>query len=84
MMSDNENYSWPPVIPVTESPEEILSRASHELRHPITAIKGYADLILKEQVNSQEAAEHIFNLASNMEELLKAIFDYLRVRHTLD
>jgi len=68
---------------VTEHPEEILSRASHELRHPITAIKGYADLILKEQIDSHEAAERIASLASNMEDLLTAIFDYLQARRTL-
>jgi hypothetical protein len=83
-MSDDENYTWPPVIPVTESPEEVLSRASHELRHPITAVKGYADLILKEQIDRQEAAECISNLASNMEDVLKAIFDYLQARRTID
>jgi signal transduction histidine kinase len=83
-MSDDKSYPWPPVIPPTENPEEILSRASHELKHPIAAIKGFADLILNKQLDSQEAAEHIFKTASHVEELLNAIFDYLRARRALE
>jgi signal transduction histidine kinase len=83
-MSDNESYSWPPVIPITENPEEILSRASHELKHPVMTIKGFADLILNEQFDTREAAERIFKAASQAEELLNAIFDYLRARRVSD
>ncbi len=80
MMNEDEHYSWPPIIPITEDPEEVLSQATHELRHPITAIKGYAELMLNGMVDNQEAAEQILKLASNTEVVLNAVLDYLRER----
>jgi signal transduction histidine kinase len=82
-MGKEKHYGWPPVIPVTERPEECLSQFVQELKHPITAIKGYATLILEDNVHVQEAAEEIYRIATNMETVQNAVFDYLQARDRL-
>ena len=74
-----EQYSWPPAILGTDDPEEILSQLVHEFKHPINAIKGYIHLILQ-GMPSREAAEEILKIATNMEIVQNAVFDYLRAR----
>ena len=83
-MRDDEYYGWPPVVPETEDPEEVLRRLVHEFGHPINAIKGYTTLILERGFDAQEAAEAIFKIVTNMEVVQNAIFDYLRARGGLE
>jgi signal transduction histidine kinase len=82
-MRKDEHYGWPPVIPVTERPKECLSRFAHEFKHPITAIKGYATLILEGNIHIHEAAEEIYRIAANMETVQNAVLDYLQARDRL-
>lgn len=79
-----ESADFPPVIPRSDSPEEVLSRLANELEHPINAIKGWADLILRGTTDHQEAAEKIYSIAENMEILQSAVIEYLRARGTLE
>ncbi len=72
------------VIPLTESPKQVLSRLVHEFRAPITAINGYATLILKDTIDSREAAKEIQRITENMQEVQNAVFDYLRAQSTLE
>jgi signal transduction histidine kinase len=83
-MKDDQHFGWPPVIPSEVDPEEALSRYVHEFKHPITSIKGYANLVLMGAMDGQEAAERIHNIATRMEIVQSAVFDYLRARGTLD
>jgi signal transduction histidine kinase len=78
-MSD-EYENWPPVIPESQEPEEILSRFANELRHPINSIKGYARLIAGGKMDSQEAAGRVKLNAEQMDVLRNAVLDYLERR----
>ena len=80
----DEQHNGPLVISAAQSPEQVLTGLVHEFRHPINAIKGYANLVLKEGFDSQQAAEHILKVATNMEIVQDAVFDYLRARRTLE
>ncbi len=82
-----KNLDFSPVIPETEDPETALKRLVHEFKHPITAIKGHAILILQAEIDDQEKAvrireiaEGIYSIAKNMETIQDAVFDYLRKR----
>jgi signal transduction histidine kinase len=80
-MDNNENQPYTrPVISSTENPEEVLSKAFYELRHPIAAIKGYADLILQERVDCREGVKQIYETAAGIEAGLSEIFEYIRKR----
>ena len=76
----NEYWSWPPIIPESQDPEEVLSGFALEYKHPINAIKGYAKLIADGDMDSQEAAGRIKHLAEQMEVLRNAVFEYLQSR----
>jgi signal transduction histidine kinase len=75
-----ENTEFSSSISRSEDPEEILSQITNEFKHPITAIKGYADLILRGEIGSREAAERIYDIAEKMEMLQNIVFNYLRAR----
>lgn len=70
------------IISGSESPEDVLSQLAYELRHPVNATKGWANLILKGMADSKEAAEQIYKIAEHVEVLLKAVIDYLEERGT--
>ncbi len=87
---DAKTTDFSPVIPETEDPERALKRLVHEFKHPITAIKGHAILILQAEIDDQEKAgkireiaEGIYSIAENMETIQDAVFDYLRRRDAM-
>ena len=52
-----------------------------EYARDIDRIRGYAGLILKDAIDSQEAAEVIKQTAEQMAVLRNAVIDYLERRH---
>ncbi len=70
-------------IPESEDPAHVLYQFARELRHPITAITGWADLILTGKYDPQDAAKMIYDVAANMEVLRSAVLNYVQARSTL-
>ncbi|MER1999507.1 MAG: HAMP domain-containing sensor histidine kinase [Lysinibacillus sp.] len=58
--------------------KEMISNISHDFRTPLTAVKGYQQLLLKDSLQEQQrekvriAQSHVFNL----ERLLETFFEY--------
>lgn len=50
--------------------QEFLAMASHELRHPVTAIKGYAQLMHRRGTYSEGSVETILGQAERLERLI--------------
>ncbi len=50
--------------------QEFLAMASHELRHPVTAIKGYAQLMLRRDIYTERSVETILEQAERLERLI--------------
>src|SRR5579884_469508 len=62
-----------------------LANTSHELRTPITAILGFAELLLEETYGTlnpeqRAAVGHIENSAQNLLEVINNLLDLLRIR----
>lgn len=56
---------------------EFLANMSHEIRTPITAIMGFADLLMAPGNNAEESAEHARTILKSSEHLLTIINDIL-------
>lgn len=64
MATHNEPVNDPPVSPETELLKaELLATLSHELRGPLTAIKGYAATLLRHERRISHEERHEFLLA---------------------
>lgn len=50
--------------------QEFLAMASHELRHPVTAIKGYAQLMLRRGNYSERSVETILEQTERLDRLI--------------
>lgn len=67
---------------VAEMKDEFLSVASHELRTPMTAIKGFIDMVLKEQVGklpTRKMREYLELAYVGNDRLIKLVNDMLNV-----
>jgi len=61
---------------------EFLSTAAHELRTPMASIYGFAELLLKQELNSDERKEFlsiIFKQADLMSSILNELLDLARI-----
>lgn len=61
-----------------EEKKFFISALSHEMGTPINSIKGYVDLILAEQIDTEQALRVIFKNAEQMEKIVKQTIDYDR------
>jgi len=60
--------------------DNLVSMASHELRSPLTAIKGYIDLIQEKNLDFDEEAKKYFtNISSSVDRLNTLVNDMLEV-----
>jgi two-component system phosphate regulon sensor histidine kinase PhoR len=58
---------------------EFLALASHELKNPLAAILGYADLLQRRGVYDERAASRIASQAAHMDRLLDDLLDVARL-----
>jgi len=63
---------------VNRMKDDFISMASHELRSPMTVIRGYADL-LSDDPTPEERKEYVDNIASTAERLSSLVDDLLNV-----
>lgn len=67
---------------IEKSKSELISGVSHDLRTPLTAIKGYLLLIKDKQYKTPEELENFIDVAFNktemLESLIENLFDYTR------
>jgi len=66
---------------IDEMKDNFISMASHELRSPLTAIKGYLELFNddKEKKISQESQHYLENISSSIERLNLLVSDILEI-----
>src|SRR5699024_8282468 len=61
---------------------EFLASISHELRTPLTYIKGYADIIKKQEITEEERKEYLDIIQEETEQItvmVKNLFDLARM-----
>lgn len=61
---------------------EFLASISHELRTPITYIKGYADILRKRNVTEEERKKYLSTIVdetNHLNELIKKLFDLAKI-----
>ncbi len=56
---------------------DFLARMSHEIRTPMSAILGYVDLALEEDVSEEQRQDHLRTVRRNTEHLLHIVNDVL-------
>ena len=59
--------------------QEFTANVSHELKTPLTAISGYAELIENEMVNHEQGIHFAHEIKRNSERLLSLINDIIRL-----
>lgn len=66
-----------------QTKEELLSAVSHEMRTPLTAITGFAELLLEEEGLPDHVMQHlqtIFNESEKMAELINTFLELRRLK----
>lgn len=69
---------------VDQMKDDFISIASHELKTPLTAIKGYSSFLVdqyknKSKVNKEEIAKRIISTADRLGELVSDVLDVSRI-----
>jgi two-component system, OmpR family, sensor kinase len=62
-----------------EAERSFLLSVSHELKTPLTAIRGYAEAVAEDAIEPDEAAETIVREAARLERLVRDLLDLARM-----
>ena len=65
-----------------EAERSFLLSVSHELKTPLTAIRGWAEALAEGAVDAQDAAETVAAEAARLERLVKDLLDLARMNRT--
>jgi two-component system, OmpR family, sensor kinase len=65
-----------------EAERNFLLSVSHELKTPLTAIRGYAEAVEDDAVDAREAAATVASEARRLERLVKDLLDLARMNRT--
>ena len=65
-----------------EAERSFLLSVSHELKTPLTAIRGWAEALLEDAVDVHDAAETVSAEAARLERLVKDLLDLARMNRT--
>ncbi|MCS0790200.1 HAMP domain-containing histidine kinase [Cytobacillus firmus] len=81
LLADDLNY-------LREERNEFLSSISHELRTPLTYIKGYADIVQKRNLSTDERNQYlsiILEETNRLSDMVKNLFDLAKIdKNTFD
>ena len=61
--------------------EEMISAVSHEMRTPLTAVLGYVEFLMTNQVEPAELQEHVQTIYTEAEKLNDLINSFLNLQH---
>ncbi len=67
------------ILAAARSRQDFTANVSHELKTPLTAISGYAELIENEMVNHEQEIHFAHEIKRNSERLLSLINDIIRL-----
>lgn len=67
------------ILAAARSRQDFTANVSHELKTPLTAISGYAELIENEMVNHEQGIHFAHEIKRNSERLLSLINDIIRL-----
>lgn len=67
------------ILAAARSRQDFTANVSHELKTPLTAISGYAELIENEMVNHDQEIHFAHEIKKNSERLLSLINDIIRL-----
>ncbi len=64
---------------VNESKNEFVNIVSHYLRTPLTSIKGYLDMLLKEEIAAEERADYLIRTYNEQKRLSSLVEDLISI-----
>lgn len=67
------------ILAAVKSRQDFTANVSHELKTPITAISGYAELIENQMVNEKQQVKYAGDIRKNADRLLSLINDIIRL-----
>ena len=66
---------------VEQTKNDLITNVAHDLRTPLTSVRGYVDLLKKETITKEERNKYIQILATKTEQLqglIEALFEYTK------
>lgn len=70
---------------ITNKNTRLISNLSHDLKSPITTLKGYSEILLNDDVSAEERKEYakfINNSASDLNEMISILFEQVKFQNS--